>query len=61
VLEYLQRMARYNQWMNQKLHAKVQLLFVDDIAKDHGALLHMCLTIKPTIVHKSARCSFKRA
>jgi len=37
MLEYLQRMARYNQWMNQKLYAKVQLLSAEEIAKDRGA------------------------
>ncbi|OIO69751.1 MAG: damage-inducible protein DinB [Zetaproteobacteria bacterium CG_4_9_14_3_um_filter_49_83] len=37
MLEYLQRMARYNQWMNRKLYAKVQLLSADEIAKDRGA------------------------
>ncbi len=37
VVEYLQRMARYNQWMNQKLYSKVQLLPAEEIAKDSGA------------------------
>lgn len=37
MLEYLQRMARYNQWMNQKLYTKVQLLSDDDITKNRGA------------------------
>ena len=35
--EYLQRMARYNRWMNRKLYAKVQLLSHDELAKDRGA------------------------
>jgi len=35
--EYLQRMARYNQWMNRRLYAKVQLLPADEVAKDRGA------------------------
>jgi len=35
--EYLQRMARYNRWMNRRLYAKVQLLPADEIAKDRGA------------------------
>ena len=35
--EYLKRMARYNQWMNQRLYAKARLLPADEIAKDCGA------------------------
>jgi len=34
---HLQRMARYNQWMNQKLYAKAQLLSTDELVKDRGA------------------------
>lgn len=30
-------MARYNQWMNQKLYTKVGLLSAEEIAKDRGA------------------------
>jgi len=37
MMEYLQRMARYNQWMNQKLYAKTQLLSDAEIAKERGA------------------------
>jgi len=37
VTSYLQRMARYNQWMNRKLYAKVQQLPADEIAIDRGA------------------------
>jgi len=36
-MEYLQRMARYNQWVNRGLYDKVQLLSAGDIAKDRGA------------------------
>ncbi len=43
MFEYLQRMARYNQWMNQKLYAKVQLLSAADIAKDRGAFFSSIL------------------
>jgi len=42
-IEYLQRMARYNQWMNQKLYAKVALLSDEDIAKDRGAFFSSIL------------------
>ncbi|MDX8404091.1 MAG: DinB family protein [Mariprofundaceae bacterium] len=41
--EYLQRMARYNQWMNRKLYEKVQLLSADEIAKDRGAFFKSIL------------------
>ena len=41
--EYLQRMARYNQWMNRKLYKKVQLLPTDEIAKDRGAFFDSIL------------------
>jgi uncharacterized damage-inducible protein DinB len=34
---YLTRMARYNQWMNQRLFDKVQLLSAAEIAKNRGA------------------------
>ncbi|GMR00131.1 MAG: DinB family protein [Zetaproteobacteria bacterium] len=34
---YLQRMARYNQWVNRRLLDKVQLLPAAGIAKDRGA------------------------
>ncbi|MBL4760706.1 MAG: DinB family protein [Mariprofundaceae bacterium] len=37
-------MARYNQWMNQKLYAKVAQLSDEDIAKDRGAFF-------PSILH----------
>ncbi|MDQ6960902.1 MAG: DinB family protein [Mariprofundaceae bacterium] len=37
MLEYLQRMARYNQWMNRRLYEKVQLLTADEISKERGA------------------------
>jgi uncharacterized damage-inducible protein DinB len=43
MLTYLQRMARYNQWMNQKLYAKAQLLSAADIAKDRGAFFSSIL------------------
>jgi len=43
-IEYLQRMARYNQWMNQKLYAKVAQLSDEDITKDRGAFF-------PSILH----------
>jgi len=43
MIEYLQRMARYNQWMNQKLYDKVQLLSDDEIAKDRGAFFSSIL------------------
>jgi len=36
MMEYLQRMARYNQWVNRRLYDKVQLLSAGDIAKDRG-------------------------
>jgi len=36
-------MARYNQWMNQKLYAKVGLLSAEDIAKDRGAFFSSIL------------------
>ena len=42
-IEYLQRMARYNQWMNHKLYEKVILLSDDDIAKDRGAFFSSIL------------------
>lgn len=35
--EYLKRMARYNQWMNQKLYEKTLLLSPKDIALERGA------------------------
>ena len=35
--EYLQRMARYNQWMNNRLFAKVAELPKEAIAEDRGA------------------------
>jgi len=34
---YLTNMARYNQWVNQRLYDKVQLLPAAEIAKDRGA------------------------
>ena len=37
-------MARYNQWMNQKLYAKVAELSDEEIAKDRGAFF-------PSILH----------
>jgi len=37
MISYLQRMARYNQWVNRRLLDKVQLLPAADIAKDRGA------------------------
>jgi len=37
MISYLQRMARYNQWVNRRLYDKVQLLPTADIAKDRGA------------------------
>ena len=37
MLEYLQRMARYNRWMNQRLFAKVGELPADAIAEDRDA------------------------
>jgi len=36
-MEYLQRMARYNQWVNRRLYDKVQLLPAAEIARDRGA------------------------
>jgi len=42
-IEYLQRMARYNQWMNTKLYDKVQLLSADKIAEDRGAFFSSIL------------------
>ena len=41
--EYLQRMARYNQWMNRKLCEKVQLLTAVEIAKDRDAFFDSIL------------------
>ena len=35
--EYLQRMARYNQWMNERLFAKAGELPADELANDRGA------------------------
>ena len=35
--EYLRRMARYNQWMNRRLYAKVRELPVAEITRDRGA------------------------
>jgi len=43
MIEYLQRTARYNQWMNQKLYEKVQLLSTEDIAKGRGAFFDSIL------------------
>ena len=43
MIEYLQRMARYNQWMNQKLYAKAQLLSAEEIVKDRGAFFKSIL------------------
>jgi len=37
VIEYLQRMARYNRWMNRKLFEKTALLPPEVIRKDRGA------------------------
>jgi len=37
MLEYLQRMARYNQWANRRLFAKVAKLPTKEIAADRGA------------------------
>ncbi|PIW44913.1 MAG: damage-inducible protein DinB [Zetaproteobacteria bacterium CG12_big_fil_rev_8_21_14_0_65_54_13] len=37
MIEYLQRMARYNRWMNRKLFAKVSELPARDIAEDRDA------------------------
>jgi len=37
MLEYLQRMARYNQWANRRLFAKVAELPAAAIAEDRGA------------------------
>ena len=37
MLEYLQRMARYNHWMNDRLFAKVKELPGDAIAEDRDA------------------------
>jgi len=37
MVEYLQRMARYNRWMNRKLFAKVAELPAADIAEDRDA------------------------
>jgi len=37
VIDYLTRMARYNQWVNLRLYDKVQQLPSDGIAKDRGA------------------------
>jgi len=37
MMEYLQRMARYNQWVNRRLYDKVQLLPAAEITKDRGA------------------------
>jgi len=37
MMEYLQRMARYNQWVNRRLLDKVQLLPAAGIAEDRGA------------------------
>ncbi len=34
---YLQRMTGYNQWMNQKLLTKTQLLTDEEIAEERGA------------------------
>jgi len=45
IIEYLQRMARYNQWMNHKLYEKVMLLSDDDIVKDRGAFFSSILAI----------------
>jgi len=41
--EYLKRMARYNQWMNQKLYAKAQLLSAEELAQDRGAFFESIL------------------
>jgi len=35
--DFLTRMARYNQWVNQRLFEKVKLLPAAEIAKDRGA------------------------
>jgi len=35
--QYLRRMARYNQWMNRNLYARVRELSGAEIAKDRGA------------------------
>jgi len=35
--DFLTRMARYNQWMNQQLFEKIQWLPATEIAKDRGA------------------------
>lgn len=43
MIEYLQRMARYNQWVNRKLYEKVQLLAAEEIAKDRGAFFKSIL------------------
>jgi len=43
MISYLQRMARYNQWVNRKLYAKVQLLSTDEITKDRGAFFKSIL------------------
>ena len=37
MIDYLTRMAQYNQWVNARLYDKVQLLPTDEIAKDRGA------------------------
>jgi len=37
MIGYLGRMARYNQWMNRKLYAKVRLLPAREIAKNRHA------------------------
>jgi len=37
MIDYLTRMARYNQWVNPRLYDKVQQLPADEIARDRGA------------------------
>ncbi|ATX82992.1 putative damage-inducible protein DinB (forms a four-helix bundle) [Mariprofundus ferrinatatus] len=37
MVEYLQRMARYNRWMNERLFARVKELPADAIAEDRDA------------------------
>ena len=43
MIESLLRMARYNQWMNQKLYSKTQLLSAEAIAEDRGAFFSSIL------------------
>ena len=43
MIEYLKRMARYNQWMNRKLYDKVQQLSAEAIGEYRGAFFDSIL------------------